>query len=153
GAGRSIEIVRRASSALLLAVLATAGAARANGRYPAANLVVFDPNQPAHIAVSVTFGLLESYDGGKSFAWRCESALGAAGQQDLMVAIPANGGTVTAKFDGIATSTDGCSFYFPPELMGRNIGDLALSRSEPDRLLAFYLDSRLEGGFDSQIVR
>jgi hypothetical protein len=138
---------------LALAVLAFGGTARANGRYPAASLIVFEPNHPEHIAVSVTFGLLESYDGGKSFAWRCESALRSSGQQDLMVAIAGNGGTVTAKFDGIATSTDGCSFYFPPELMDRNMGDLTISRSVPDRLLAFYLDSRLEGGFDSQIVR
>ena len=138
---------------LATAVLALGPAARANGRYPAANLVVFDPNDARHLVVSVTFGLLESYDGGKNFAWRCESALGVGGQQDLMVAITASGATVTAKFDGMATSTDGCSFFFPPELMGRNVGDLSLRRSEPHGLLAFYLDSLPQGGFDSQIVR
>jgi hypothetical protein len=154
GVAANIAGVRRAFGvALVTAVLALGPAARANGRYPAASLVVFDPGDAAHLVVSATFGLLESRDGGKTFAWRCESALGVGGQQDLMTAITASGATVTAKFDGMATSRDGCSIDFPPELMGRNIGDLSLSANEPHALLAFYLDSRPDGGFDSQIVR
>jgi photosystem II stability/assembly factor-like uncharacterized protein len=139
--------------AAALVTLLAGRAASANGRYPAASMVAFDPHDATHLVVSATFGLLESHDGGKTYAWRCESALEVGGQQDLMAAVTASGATVTAKFDGVATSADGCSFYFPPELMGRNIGDLSLSPSEPHALLAFYLDSRPDGGFDSQIVR
>ena len=135
------------------AVFVVGGGARANGRYPAASLVVFDPNDANHFVMSATIGLLESRDGGTSFRWRCESVLGAPGPQDLMTAITATGATVTAKFDGVVTSSDGCSFFAPPELAGKSMGDLALRRSTPHELVAFYIDSRIDGGFDSQLVR
>jgi hypothetical protein len=129
------------------------GAALANGRYPAASLLAFDPVDAQHLVISTTFGLLESRDGGKSFLWRCESAIGVSDQQDLMVAITASGATVTTRVDGIAFTSDGCSFAKPSELAGKSIDDLALYRSEPHSVVAFSEASRLEGGFDSQLFR
>jgi hypothetical protein len=136
----------------IVALFATAPAS-ANGRYPAASLIVFDAADPEHFVLSATFGLLETRDGGKHFRWSCETALGVIGEQDLMVAVTASGATVTAKYDGIITSVDGCSFHSPPELVGKNIGDLSLRRSTPHAVVAFHLDSRIDGGFTSQIVR
>ena len=69
-----------------------------------------------------------------------------------MVAITADGSTVSTRVDGIVRSKDGCSFAAPPELAGRNMNDLALRPSAPHGLFAFYVDSRIDGGFDSQIV-
>src|SRR5438477_10845761 len=97
-----------AVQAVALAAVAAGGPALANGRYPASSLVAFDPVDPSHLVVSATFGLLESRDGGKRFFWRCEGALGVAGQQDLVIAITAEGRTVTTKFDGLVTTSDGC---------------------------------------------
>src|SRR5437773_12381563 len=136
-----------------MALLLMGGRALANGRYPAASLVVFDPVDSGHLVVSTTFGLLESRDGGKSFLWRCESSIGVADQQDLMVAITASGAMVTTRADGVATTSDGCSFFEPPELSHKTIGDLALYRSQPHALAAFYNGSPVDGGFDSQVVR
>jgi photosystem II stability/assembly factor-like uncharacterized protein len=139
--------------AAAVSVAALEHPAVANGRYPQASMIAFDPNDASHFVVSASFGLLESHDAGKTFLWRCEKALGVAGQQDLMIAITASGATVSTKFDGIVRTDDGCSFFNPPELAARNMADLALSRSVPHRLLAFYTDSGVGGGFASQIVR
>jgi photosystem II stability/assembly factor-like uncharacterized protein len=136
-----------------IVILFVTARALANGRYPAASLIVFDTDDPEHFVVSATFGLLETRDGGKHFRWICETALGVAGEQDLMVAITASGATVTAKTDGIITSVNGCSFHAPPALVGKNIGDLSLRRSTPHGVVAFHLDERIDGGFTSQIVR
>lgn len=138
--------------AVATALLAQGGAARANGRYPAASFIAFDPGDPGHFVVSTTFGLVESKDGGNAFRWVCESALGATGIQDLVVAITASGATVTVKFDGVVTSPDGCSFHQALELDKKNMGDLSLRRTAPHSVLAFYADSRIEGGFESHLV-
>src|SRR5439155_15765590 len=46
----------------------------------------------------------------------------------------------------------GCSFRSSPELNGKFVADLALSRSTPHDLLVFHTDLSLTGTFDSQIV-
>jgi hypothetical protein len=138
---------------LALAATATTSPALANGRFPTANLVAFDPGDPSHLVASTTFGLLESRDRGKSFGWICESALSVAGQQDTMVAITRGGALVAATFDGIVTSADGCGFTFPPELAGQIVPDLSLSWSTPDEVLAFRMVGLSDDRYDSQIVR
>jgi hypothetical protein len=138
--------------AALVLLIATSGA-RANGRFPAANLVVFDPSDASHLAVSTNFGLVESRDRGKTFSWICESALAIAGQEDTMIAITKTGALVAATFDGIVTSEDGCSFAFPPELAGRIVPDLSLSSSTPDEVVAFRSVGLGNDQYDSQIVR
>src|SRR5687768_951087 len=50
--------------------------ARANGRYPLADQIVVDPGNPEHVVARATFGLLDSSDGGKTFRWICERAVG-----------------------------------------------------------------------------
>jgi hypothetical protein len=116
-------------------------------------LLAFDPTDARHLVISTSFGLLESHDGGTTFLWRCESAIGVADQQDLMVAITASGAVVTTRVDGVAVTRDGCSFAQPSELAGKSIDDLALDRSEPHAVVAFSESSRQSGGFDSQLYR
>lgn len=133
-------------------VLAAPSVALANGRYPAASQLVIDPGNPQHIVVSATFGLLESRDGGKTFGWLCEAAIGTSGQQDLMVAIAGSGATVVAMFNGMTRSMDGCAFQAAPELDKRTMGDLAPSKSTPHQLVAFWYEFKPGGMFASQIV-
>ncbi len=105
------------------------------------------------MVLSTTFGLLESRDGGKTFNYRCELALGITGEQDTMIAITANGTTVAATFTGMLTTTDGCTYVVPPDLANQILPDLALSRSTPHELMAFHEIGASEGKYDSQIVR
>src|SRR5262252_7133183 len=82
-------------------------AAGANGRYPAANQISFDPANSQHFALETTFGLLESKDGAKSFAWRCESTLSKVSQQDYTLAVTGAGATVIGRYDGMVVTSDG----------------------------------------------
>jgi hypothetical protein len=135
----------------LLALLARE--ANANGRYPTAKHIVFDPSDPQHLVATTTFGLLESRDQGKSFEWRCEGALGVAGDQDELVAITASGTTVAALTNGLVTTADGCTYRAAPELAGQFVADLALSRSTPHALYAFTTEISSTGELDSQVVQ
>jgi hypothetical protein len=145
--------VKRRSFLCAATVLAAPTIALANGRYPAASQLVVDPGSPQHIVVSATFGLLESRDGGKTFGWLCEAAIGTSGQQDLMVAIAGNGATVVAMFNGMTTTMDGCAYRAAPELASKTMGDLAGSKSAPHQLAAFWYEFKPGGTFASQIVR
>jgi hypothetical protein len=127
--------------------------AYANGRFPAASQLTFDPNDARHMVLSTTFGLLESRDGGTTFDYRCEFALGITGEQDTMTAITANGTTVAATFTGMLTTIDGCTYRAPPELADKILPDLTWSRSTPHELMAFHEIGVSEGKYDSQVVR
>jgi hypothetical protein len=137
----------------LLCVLSTApGVAHANGRFPAASQVVFDPGRPEHLLVSSTFGLLESFDAAKTFTWTCEGALGLSGESDAMFAITENGNKVAATYTGIWLGRAGCSYGSPPELSGQIVPDLTLDSASPNRVLAFRTLSLGQGKFESALV-
>ncbi len=143
----------RAGVIAAAAMIAAPSVAFANGRYPAGSQLVIDPTDPQHMVVSATFGLLESRDGGRTFGWMCEAAIGTSGQQDLMLAIAGAGNTVVAMFNGITTSSDGCAFRAVPELANKTMGDLAGSKSTPHQLVAFWVEFKAGGTFGSQLVQ
>lgn len=145
---------RRRSAAVLraLTLLGLTSPAWANGRFPRGSQIVFDAADARHLVVTTTFGFIESRDGGAHFDWKCESALGLGGETDMMLAIPASGATVLATFNGVFTTSDGCSFDAPEGSRGI-IPDLTLSASERHRLLAFDLVGLGDGRFDSRVLR
>lgn len=125
---------------------------RANGRFPNANGIRFEPDDPHHFVVQTTFGLLESYDGGTSFSWTCEAPLGLADQEDPMLAITEAGVRVVGTFAGVVTSEDGCNWSRSPSLTDQIIPDLALDRARPGHLLAFSVAGLPQARFSSQVV-
>jgi hypothetical protein len=127
--------------------------ALANGRFPTAGLVAFDPRDAGHFVVRTTFGLFESRDRGTTFDYVCESALRLAVEEDPMPAFTQSGSLVVATFGGVLTSDDGCGYRYVPELEGEIVLDLARSASEPDSLVAFRLLGRGGGIYDSNVVR
>jgi len=142
----------RACALAMLASL-TPNTALANGRFPAAGQVAFDPGDARHLAVRTTFGLLASRDRGQSFDYVCESALRLGVEEDPMLAFTASGPLVVATFGGVLTSEDGCSYRFVPELEGQIVLDLARSAEVPDTLVAFRLLGRGGGLYDSSLIR
>ncbi len=127
--------------------------ALANGRFPTAGLVAFDPRDAGHFVVRTTFGLLESRDRGATFGYVCESALKLAVEEDPMPAFTEAGPLVVATFGGVLTSDDGCSYRFVPELEGEIVLDLARSASSPNSVIAFRLLGQGGGIYDSNVVR
>jgi hypothetical protein len=101
--------------------------ARANGRFPKAQVILAAPGSDAKILyMRTTFGLLKSVDGGKSFRWICERALGFTGQWDPPIAMTKDGRLFIGLEDGIASSADGCTFEREPGLEGETVKDLTV---------------------------
>ncbi len=113
-----------AALALFLSSLAAA-----NGRIPTAVGVTYDhPQDP--VLAGMTFGLLESEDGGRTYGWVCEQAIGISGAWDPQFAyLPAASGAgkifASTPSKGVTLSSDGgCSFVE----MGAPIGHKQISR-------------------------
>jgi photosystem II stability/assembly factor-like uncharacterized protein len=103
---------------LLAALLVVAGLSfpsrvYASGRFPASSAIVFDPHDAKTIYVRATFGLLVTRDGGDSWRWICDRAIGLSGAEDPTWVVTPKGTLVGATAAGVAVSRDaGCSFSF-----------------------------------------
>ena len=96
-----------AAPALGLVVLAfVGGEARANGRFPAANQLVFSPASPNVMALRSTFGIMVTQDQGNTWGWSCEQAVPYTGIQNPSTGFTANGNLVLGLVEGLALSTD-----------------------------------------------
>ncbi len=126
---------RRSSTLALLALLAavlsaiTPRAALANGRFPASSAVVFDAQDPKAIWVRATFGLLTTRDGGDSWRWICERAIGFSGMEDPTYVVTPKGTIVGGTFSGTAVSRDkGCTWSFVGGPNAFVLSDLAMRK-------------------------
>lgn len=105
-AGRTLPVV--------LAALALSAPARANGRFPTAQMVqVSDGAHPARMVLRTTFGLLVGSDDGARWGWMCEAALGYGSQiWDPPVALGSAGADGIPLLVGVPTglqrATDAC---------------------------------------------
>jgi photosystem II stability/assembly factor-like uncharacterized protein len=135
----ALAALRRATAPIWILVAAWAlppGTSRANGRFPAANMLVARPGDPSRLLVRATYGLLLSSDAGRTWDWLCERAVGYGGSEDPSVVIAANGALLVGMFDGLARSTDGgCTWQRDPS-EPRGVVDLTLRASVPDRVYA-----------------
>ncbi len=118
----------RKARALVLAALASLPliaaprAARANGRFPAANQVVVSKATPASMVLRTTFGILFSSDAGATWDWICEKAVGYGGTEDPSMGLTAAGTVLAGTFEGLATSLDkGCAWSFVPGKLTQNV--------------------------------
>jgi len=104
--------MRRFAGVAALAALAfSSSPASANGRFPSTVNIRFHPTDPDFFLVPATFGLLITKDGGASFQWVCELAIGYTGTYDPDYAIASNGDIYATSFNGLQVSRDeGCSW-------------------------------------------
>jgi uncharacterized protein (TIGR03382 family) len=84
--------------------------ARANGRLPATSTITFRHGHESDIAVGLTFGLLLSHDGGKTWTWMCEAAVGYGGMYDPSYAYTSSGALFATTFNGLTAMRNGCTF-------------------------------------------
>lgn len=88
-------------------------AAHANGRFPASTSLTLRPGSSDDLYLGVTFGLLISHDGGDTFRWLCEEALGFGGVFDPKYRVAEDGTIYATNFKGLRVSHDqGCTFTF-----------------------------------------
>jgi len=139
-----------ALTAFALASLSS-GAALANGRFPSAQHVEVDPEDPDHIVLRTTYGLVTTRDGGERWEWVCEESMSFAGVWDPPIGILSGGALVAGLPDGLSVSTpDACDFSRKGPLEGMLVVDLSVDKKNPAR--ALVLASTPAGGtFDTRL--
>ena len=105
-------MIRRALLPALVAVAAAilAPDAGANGRAPATSTIHFQRGNEQSIAAGMTFGLVLSSDGGATWQWMCEAAVGYGGTYDPSYAFTHTGAMFATTFDGLKVMRNGCTF-------------------------------------------
>jgi hypothetical protein len=146
--------------AVLLAVAAAAvsvlfgPAAVANGRFPASNQLVFSPTDARLVVLRTTFGILLSSDGGTTWSWLCEDALGvsSSSMEDPLLALTAAGSIVAGPVlsSGIFVSPNtGCDWNLAAGALTHQLAkDLAIRPDAPDVVLALTSGYRQDAGAD-----
>ena len=104
--------MRCAVAGLFLSGLATT--AFANGRDPYTSTINFQRGNEQHIVAGMTFGLVQSMDGGATWQWMCERAIGYGGFYDPDYVYSSSGALFATTFDGLKVRRDGCSFVSTP---------------------------------------
>lgn len=112
-----------------MSVLSLARDARANGRAPASSQIVVDPVNKNHMVMRVTFGALVTDNGGATWHWVCEQAIGFSGVEDPAYTIVQSGGIVSATFQGLSTTVDGCAWKFAKDDPSTTIDDAGLTHT------------------------
>ena len=137
--------------AAALVALATAPAAR--GQAPAAGQIAVDPSAPSHVVVRTTYGVLSTTDGGASWGWICDEAVGYGGVEAPMMAMTSSGSVLAGVFEGLAVSSDtGCSWSFQGgDLTHRPVMDVAVEKADPSHAVLLVADSIGGGSFLSQV--
>ncbi|HEX6241148.1 MAG TPA: hypothetical protein VFZ61_09660 [Polyangiales bacterium] len=161
------EVVRtRFAGAALLAVAALVVSlaprqARANGRMPGANDVVFGALNADHLLLRATFGLLQTHDRGRGWQWICEQAIDISGViADPPVGLTADGSLVLLPpTGGVLVSHDGgCSWSRDQAGPAARQGvDLTAHPSDAAQLFTLFSTvTSVDGGvavFENRILR
>jgi hypothetical protein len=97
-----------------LLVVGLAATASANGRDPYTSTINFRRGNDQHIVAGMTFGVVVSKDGGATWQWMCEAAVGYGGQYDPDYVYTSSGAVFATTFDGLKVMRDGCTFAATP---------------------------------------
>ena len=104
--------------------------AEANGRYPQAMQLVEDMRDAERLWLRSTYGLLTSSDGGGTWHWICEEALGYSSSAifDPMMGVHEDGTLIMGLLTGLRTSTNGgCGWkYAIDAIRGNFVVDVAV---------------------------
>jgi hypothetical protein len=102
---------------IVLAATVIVGAQRgawANGRPPASSSITFRQGHENEITAGLTFGLVFSHDGGQTWSWMCEGAIGYTGIYDPHYSYTSTGALFATTFDGLKVERDRCTFLPMP---------------------------------------
>jgi hypothetical protein len=122
--------VRRVILAASL-IAAAPAPAHGHGRFPVMLDVLLQPGEPEVIGAPTTWGLIVSTDGGATWRWTCEEAVGFAGVYDPDYAFTATGLLVaTTNVAGLRLTRDLCTWSEPPPELGATF--VARVRVGPD---------------------
>ena len=122
------------------AILLHSSPAAANGRFPAANQIIFSPTDPDLIILRTTYGILPSRDHGATWQYLCEEALGVttAAIVDPPLGLTHNDSLLAGVGYGLNVSPDtGCNWNcIGGTLANQVIVDLAVRPDNPSSAVA-----------------
>jgi photosystem II stability/assembly factor-like uncharacterized protein len=159
-AGHALRTV--AALAIGIMLLTSTGSATANGRFPAANRILLSPTNPDLVIVRATYGILPSFDDGRTWRFLCEDALGLpqSASSDPALGLTANSALIAGLLlpAGLEVSADtGCNWSCAGGLLANEmIADVVVRPDAPHTVLALtatvYFDDA-GGGQHSQVVQ
>jgi hypothetical protein len=146
----------RASLRLLALLLTLAPDAVANGRFPRAQRVLEDPDDPSRLVVGATYGMLVTEDGGASWHVVCESSFAGVplGSFDCMFD-RVEGGALLASFGDAMARAEAPYCDFSRVLGGdmqNRVVDFSVLPSAPSDVLAI-VTRRVDGSGASALAR
>ena len=118
-----------------LVALTLAEPASANGRYPAAGQIAINPKNPSVMLVRATYGVLLTTNGGQTWSWICEGAIGYGNVEDPMMSFTSDGTILAGIFEGLSIGQpDGCQWGFAPGgLANKYVIDLAVDKVDASK--------------------
>lgn len=115
-------------------VLSEAPVAQAHGRFPGSSGIAFDPTNPEHVVVRMTFGLYDNETAVATDGWRyvCSAAAGFDSNKEEPVLTFAGDRLLLGTFRGLVVSTpDRCDYDVVASTLDRYIvGVTALPRAD-----------------------
>src|SRR5688572_26928017 len=135
-----------------LAVALVASTAAANGRFPRAQRLIQDQQNPDVMALYGTYGLLITRDAGASWRHVCEAATGAYAGEDSLLEIMADDRIVLRTDTGLARSD--ASFCGYDAVLGsatEALQDITRDSASPNGLLGLSTSLGDDGVFVSRL--
>src|SRR5258708_17554384 len=124
--------------------------AHGNGRYPLATQLVESPVDPSYLALRSTFGILQTFDAGKSWSWVCEQAAGYTDIRDPTIALSGDG-TLLVGADKLNFTADrGCT-WSASGFTATSVTDLAVDPTQPKRVVALVATSDGQGQYTNRL--
>ncbi len=142
--------IRAAGAMLFSAATCASSLAHANGRYPLATQLVESPVDPSYLALRSTFGILQTFDAGKSWSWVCEQAAGYTDIRDPTIALSGDG-TLLVGADKLNFTADrGCT-WSASGFTATSVTDLAVDPTQPKRVVALVATSDGQGQYTNRL--
>jgi MYXO-CTERM domain-containing protein len=144
----------RAALRLLALLMMLAPAALANGRFPRAQRVLADPDDPRRLVVGATYGLLATDDGGETWGVVCESSFAGMPLGSFDCTFDrVEGGALLAAFGDAMTRAEPPYCEFSRVLGGdmtNRVVDFSVLPSTPNDVLAIL--TRRVGGSGTSVL-
>lgn len=118
-------------------LLAWARPTWANGAFPDSQAILLPSSRPEQIFVSTNFGLLRSDDGGQSWGWVCEEAIGPSAFSYQVGPAPDHRLFAVTSTSVVMSDDAGCSFRAADGL--QNPTDVFPDPNDPERVMAIAL--------------
>ena len=114
------------SGAIFTFLMSAAAAAGANGRYPSAQQLLVDPDDPGRLWLRATYGLATPGQSGAPWGWVCEDAVGYGSREDPMLAMAHGGRLYAGASSGVFVSADGgCTWDWDGSFGNAFVRDIA----------------------------